>query len=199
MHRYELKKKTKDLIDLGRWHFGDEVFIHINKCGGSSCSKALGYPYISHFFAETVIDCIGLDSWKKKKSFAIVRDPTDRVLSMFFYHLKINKVTYLGYEQFQRFISWLERYNRLPSTLKGQMFRTQKEWLLHRNEVAVARTFSLSDEDLWRKLSDYLERDVQEKRIKTTGKPIDFSLQPLEKAKILSIFQEDFEMIKNVN
>ena len=60
---------------------GGPIFIHINKCGGSSVERALGLPERLHDTALQRRRRIGARAWDANFSFALVRNPEDRVRS----------------------------------------------------------------------------------------------------------------------
>ena len=69
------------------------IFIHINKTGGTSIEKALGltpppgYP-IDHRTAREKLAEVGLEAWKNCFSFAVVRNPWDKVASHYHYRMQ---------------------------------------------------------------------------------------------------------------
>lgn len=65
------------------------VYIHINKCGGTSIEHALSIPKI-HDTAQQRKNFLGDHSWAKAKKFSIVRNPFTRVHSLYRYRLNKN-------------------------------------------------------------------------------------------------------------
>jgi hypothetical protein len=59
------------------------VFIHIPKAGGTSVSNLLYGKRAGHFTACEIKDCLGEDSFRSMKSFAVVRNPVDRLISAY--------------------------------------------------------------------------------------------------------------------
>ncbi len=66
------------------------VFIHINKTGGSSVERALGLP-LEHRTALEKIREIGRRNWDRRFSFAVVRNPWDKVASHYHYRVATNQ------------------------------------------------------------------------------------------------------------
>jgi chondroitin 4-sulfotransferase 11 len=71
-------------------YFLDYVFIHINKTGGSSVEKALGFPF-QHKTALTLRSEIGVRRWAERFSFSVVRNPWDKVASHYHHRVRTNQ------------------------------------------------------------------------------------------------------------
>lgn len=69
------------------------LFIHINKCGGTSLKEALA-PHKDVFIPANndLINLSNQDIWNDYKKFTIIRNPIDRVLSLQGMLLKRNKI-----------------------------------------------------------------------------------------------------------
>lgn len=65
-------------------------FIHVNKCGGSSIEVALGLPK-THDTAVERREEIGQAAWDAAFTFATVRNPFDRVASIYYYRLRTDQ------------------------------------------------------------------------------------------------------------
>ena len=110
-------------------HVANFVFVHINKCGGSSVEKALGIPFL-HKTAKQYKNELGDERWHRIFSFTIVRNPWDRVVSHYHYRAMTNQ-TNLGTSPVG-FNEWVElaygeknsRYYNTP-----QMFMPQTDWI----------------------------------------------------------------------
>lgn len=64
-------------------------FVHINKCGGSSVEIALGLTK-RHATAEALRREIGAEAWGRRFTFALVRNPFDRAVSLYYYRVRMN-------------------------------------------------------------------------------------------------------------
>ena len=64
------------------------VFIHINKTGGTSIAKNLGFFSKRHYSVREVQKIIGFD-WHDAFTFTVVRNPYDRIVSQF-EHARMN-------------------------------------------------------------------------------------------------------------
>ena len=68
----------------------DFIFVHINKTAGSSIEEALGLRF-RHRTAGDIISEIGIAAWRKNFTFAVVRNPWDKVLSHYSYRIDTNQ------------------------------------------------------------------------------------------------------------
>ncbi len=66
------------------------AFIHVNKCGGSSIAIALGLKK-SHLTAAQHRHRIGQDAWAEAFTFATVRNPFDRIASIYYYRVRTDQ------------------------------------------------------------------------------------------------------------
>lgn len=80
-------KARKKAVVMRYRYLDPFVFIHINKTGGTSVSKALNIP-LEHKTAIEFIDEIGRATWDRKLSFVTVRNPWDKVVSHYHHRLQ---------------------------------------------------------------------------------------------------------------
>jgi hypothetical protein len=59
------------------------VFIHIPKTGGTSVSNLLYGKRAGHYTASEIRDWLGEDGFQSMKTFAVVRNPVDRLISAY--------------------------------------------------------------------------------------------------------------------
>lgn len=91
VHRVRPRPRTEQEVFLdAQRRSGTFVFIHINKCGGTSVEKALGLPKI-HDTAMQRRDRIGAARWAEMATFSIVRHPYDKVASHYRYRVETNQ------------------------------------------------------------------------------------------------------------
>jgi len=129
LSRYSAEYLALKIARLRHRYFDDFVFIHINKTGGSSVEKALKIPF-EHKTALEKIDELGRKAWERKFTFAIIRNPWDKVVSHFHWRVKMN-TTSLG-DQPVPFREWVKlaygdndpRYYDIE-----KMFMPQTDWI----------------------------------------------------------------------
>lgn len=91
-HEYGLQFRIRYYDYLLRQRLaGEYVFIHINKCGGTSVEAALGIPVKIHDTARLRRIKIGRRRWDKAFTFALVRHPYSRMISFHKYRSRYNQ------------------------------------------------------------------------------------------------------------
>lgn len=121
-----LRKKARLIRSA---YFDRFVFIHINKTGGSSIEKALKLPF-EHKTAIEKIQEIGRHEWDRRISFAVVRNPWDKVVSHYHYRVYTNQ-TGMG-DGHISFNDWVRRSYGCKDPVyydQPKMFQPQVEWL----------------------------------------------------------------------
>lgn len=128
--------KTKRRWLKRRWHTlplwynePDFIFIHINKTGGSSIEKALNLPF-EHLTAQEKKAEVGAEKWQEKFTFAVVRNPFDKVCSHYRFRVKTNQ-TQLQQNPID-FKEWVHKcyVERDPYYHdQAKMFMPQMDWL----------------------------------------------------------------------
>jgi hypothetical protein len=128
-----MNKLLRKIKAIRNKYIDDYVFIHINKTGGSSIEKALSLPF-EHKTARQKIEEFGLSRWESKLSFAVIRNPWDKVVSHYHYRVLTNQTGMAnGHIDFNRWVQLAygdhdPRYYDQP-----MMFMPQKEWLIDDN------------------------------------------------------------------
>lgn len=119
-------------------YFDKFVFIHINKCGGTSIERALGIPVLNHDTAMYRLKKIGKKRWDACWKFAFVRNPFDKVVSHYEYRRLTNQ-TDMGTCPIS-FDEWVELAYADKNTRyydKQKMFMPQKEWITNEEDEII--------------------------------------------------------------
>lgn len=121
-----LKRKTRSIRSV---YFDGYVFIHINKTGGSSIERALKLPF-EHKTALEKIQQIGRTEWDRRLSFAVVRNPWDKVVSHYFYRVRTNQTGMGdGHIDFNEWVMRSYGFNDPVYYDQPKMFQPQVNWL----------------------------------------------------------------------
>ena len=123
-------QKYKERLQKARTRYIDKfVFIHINKTGGSSIEKALNLP-LEHKTAIEKIRKMGRKRWNSRFTFAVVRNPWDKVVSHYHYRVQTGQ-TGMG-DKHISFPEWVKRaYGAQDPRYydKPRMFMPQIDWI----------------------------------------------------------------------
>ena len=107
------------------------VFIHINKTGGTSVAKAIGLPRKRHLTVSEVQEIIGTEAWGQAYTFAFVRNPFDRAVSLYRYRVKTNQTGlgdgHLSFKEWVQKTMGSEQDSRYYD--KPKNFQAQVDWL----------------------------------------------------------------------
>src|SRR5699024_1135215 len=68
---------------IRRYYKANCIFIHIPKAGGTSIAKAVIGKRAGHFTASEILNRIGVEKFNNYFSFAVTRDPYQRILSSY--------------------------------------------------------------------------------------------------------------------
>jgi hypothetical protein len=114
-------------------YFAKFIFIHINKTAGTSIQRALNIRH-EHKTAREKIEEIGRKRWENKFSFAVIRNPWDKVVSHYHYRVKSNQ-TGLKTNPVE-FKDWVKLTygNQDPFYYNNpKMFMPQTDWIADRD------------------------------------------------------------------
>ncbi|MEL7225551.1 MAG: sulfotransferase family 2 domain-containing protein [Cyanobacteria bacterium J06576_12] len=192
-----LPRPLKNRVQLIRHKWLDNfVFVHINKTGGTSVAKALNIPTI-HRTALEKIDEIGRDEWNRRFTFAVVRNPWDKVVSHYYYRVQTDQ-TNLGQQDIE-FKDWVKLAygEKNPAYYnKPKMFMSQVNWISDESGElivdSVCRFESLSAD--FQQVCDRLKIPSQLPHLKSSQRGCyqDYYDQPT-KAIVEDWFRQDIE------
>ena len=132
-----MKSLAKKIDHVFRWKYRHVrhryldryIFIHINKTGGSSVERALKLP-LEHKTALEKIQEIGQSQWDRRFTFAVVRNPWDKVVSHYHYRVQTNQ-TGLGAKpvDFQQWVRLAYGEQDPAYYNHPKMFMPQSDWI----------------------------------------------------------------------
>lgn len=159
-----LPKRARRLLTapLRRFHqvyLVDFVFVHINKCGGTSMERALGLPFINHATALEHRSVLGERRWSNRFVFSLVRNPYFRLASMYLYQSSAQSCK-VSTGDFTRWLEEIARRNRLG--IAGPKISPQLSWLADQEGKLIV--------DKWYRLEQ-----IEEKKSELEGQ-LGFSL-----------------------
>ena len=122
---------------LRKGKYGDFIFIHLNKNGGTSISNAIGLPYVRHLNVKEIISMIGEDAFSQSFVFCVVRNPWDRVVSQYEFRLRTNQINKSDINS--SFKEWVKDtyggQNTFSNYKNPKLFYPQCDWLKDKNGV----------------------------------------------------------------
>ena len=110
---------------------GTYIFVHINKTAGTSIGRAISLPFKDHLTAKEIIAKVGKQNWDSAYKFTVVRNPWDKVVSLYEYRRNKNKsqIASRGIT-FTEWVKLTHGQNRDPFYYNNiKSFQTQVEWL----------------------------------------------------------------------
>jgi hypothetical protein len=113
------------------------IFIHINKNGGTSMSRAIGFKRKIHRSASKIKKIINDKEWDNSIKFTIIRNPFSRVVSQFNFHKKTGQL-----DKNISFHDWVVKtYKNRKIKYKFlrnlYIYKNQIEWISIENKIIV--------------------------------------------------------------
>jgi hypothetical protein len=183
---------------LHQRYLEDYVFIHINKCGGTSIERALSIPFLNHDTALERRRKLGDTKWRERFKFSVVRNPYHRIASLFFYRHRSQEIA--PDDAAERFSHWLLALEASMANGTATKFeRPQWDWISDdRDKVMVdhiCRLESLSD-DL-EIVAERLGRPIPVARINKGHGKSDYELLYCARSRqiVESLYAADFERL----
>jgi len=111
------------------------IYIHINRCAGTSIERFFNCKG-DHKTVSNYIHKMKMKKFKEYYSFAFVRNPWDKMLSMYQHNVEGSPNTNRGKSVRMEFNEWL---TILPNAGLWNRLRwsNQYDWLTHRNKIQV--------------------------------------------------------------
>lgn len=176
-------------------YFEDFVFIHINKCGGTSIERALGIPLLTHDTARMRRATIGERRWAERFKFSVVRDPYDRAASLFFQRRR--NATFDMADAPGLFVEWLEAVrDRHRRGVSDHFEQAQMEWIVDDSgEIALDYVCRLErlDHDL-EYVATRLGRPIRAARLNRNPRPVAYAslYTPAARQIVHELWGDDF-------
>jgi chondroitin 4-sulfotransferase 11 len=154
----------QQLIILRQRYLQNHVFIHINKTAGTSIVQALRILPEGHKTALQKQNELGKAVWASKFSFAFVRNPWERLVSQYYYRVRINKTNLQT--QPLGFPAWLGEVFEAQNPYyrdNPQVFSPQLDWLTDETGqiiVSFIGRFENLDRD-FQTICQHLQRPTQ--------------------------------------
>lgn len=181
------------------------VFIHINKCGGSSVKRTISKLeniYIPN--NDELINYSLTDEWHQSIKFTIIRNPYDRILSLYGMLKRDNK-NYTLNEVINIItddtIDYKTDNNKLPSGkeyVKRHGLRlTHPHYSIYKNgQIIIDYIFKLENiEKDWLKIQNIIKTNVNLQHVNKSNIKKDYSIFTKDQLnKINSYFKDDFEV-----
>ena len=105
------------------------ILVHVNKTGGSSIGRALGMP-LEHKTALEKIAQLGQKKWDNCYSFAVVRNPWDKVVSHYHYRVQTNQTGLADANiEFKQWVKLCYEQQDPAYYDKPKMFQPQIDWI----------------------------------------------------------------------
>ena len=174
------------------------LFVHINKCGGTSVASALGLmPF--HASVQKYITLVGRTRLQSRRVFTVVRRPYERLCSLYRYRLKRGKACFEG--RTLDLNEWV--YRALQScdpavTLSPDMIKPAHNWLVDEEGTEhVELVVRLEEIDAgWPQIQRFTGSDAALPWENTTGATPDTSTEALSRESrdiIERVFHKDFD------
>ena len=109
---------------------GPFIFVHINKTAGTSIGHAIGLPIKDHLTAKEIIARIGEKKWNEAYKFTLVRNPWDKVVSLYEYRRKKDRTKIATHGiSFSDWVKMTYGEEKNFSYFDVKSFQPQVDWL----------------------------------------------------------------------
>ena len=185
-------------------HKQDFVFIHINKCGGTSVERALGIHFVNHDTTAERFAVLGADRWQNRYKMTVVRNPYDRVGSMYLYRHRANALDIAAARQgLAEYLDMIADIHAQGAAARAQkttaprkFLWTQADWMrLADGRIGLDAAYHLETLDArWADLRKHIPAAAPLEHLKKVTKPYSARdiYTPRTIARVAEIFAEDF-------
>ena len=151
---FELKKGIKYFSHAIKEKKKSYIFIHINKCGGTSIEQSIGQQYTIH----KPLSAYDNSAIGKKSVVTTVRDPLDRFVSMYLYesrYLELNEKQLLdAFPEYLLYWRACQRSAFLMHQTQSFWLRPQKTFNIYK-PLTIIKLENLSNE--WKRIQTMMD------------------------------------------
>ncbi len=187
----------------------DVLFVHITKTAGTAIKRALnfhrnrkdfnGFTHAKHLSARDIRHIIGPEKFDRAFSFAFVRNPWSRTVSLYRYKIRKNPNIKLHSDfSFDQFVKTFYGQKKPSLAFAGKNYWTQLDWITDENGkiiVDFVGKFENIEQDSKIIMHKILGKSISLPSVNVNHPPLDYRTFYTEELKelIAEYFKEDID------